>query len=561
LKEKKEVKLTDLEKRIKEFNSRLQGYANYSKNARLIHVKEVCDVLKGLFRDMRFFEEDFKTKCPVGTINQHPVLHEIRAIFENKNIVENVHILGDVDNKAKMRKTRKVLDINSSRMANSYIADVVLTPIKDSADYDRSRLVNSEIAYLNEKMKDVHETKVYKLDLAQYLNLEHDRDLLLNLTDVLYYLSDSEINDIAEQLNDGTFAVFTIHIPKSNNTDMQLISFGDRIEGEVKVIAPNEDDTCYLENAKMYMKCKGNEQAYIHKVTLPELLREDTTFIKPTKIQQDYIVRVCKMEEVDCGATIYVRGKLQKIRHFTRDTFATSVYAKNFNELEKKMYPITNDMNKDVKFTNILANVNLLKEATKDITIANYEKMRKEKEYADMMKKIDELQAQIRTKNFNGQLCVIREKPGRILNSDKVCTLDLNFTRNYDVKKVEQKVINKMVAKAMVATKMDKNLMKDLLVYYNKEQPESPLETEGVGVIIEVMKKTLTLEQRLEILNNEQRLEEINDFKDSKYEKLPSSLKEAFVNYKLCLYIRHNIRTWLGLVKDTTPNSEEVKDF
>jgi len=307
------------------------------------------------------------------------------------------------------------------------------------------------------------------------------------------------------------------------------------------------------------MKCKGNEQSYVHPVRYTELLDDDSYIVRPTKYNQDFLVKMVKMDMVDCGATYYIRGKLIKARTFPRDFYANKLYINMYDELNQDLKTIKNDMKPEEKYP-ILLN-NYLKIATKrrQIKVENIQKEMKNEHYKALYEEIRNYENQQNIKNINNTICIVKRKNGRLCDYYKKNEIDMDFLKNCTVTKVQEEIINKMVIRAMMEKEINKETMKDLLLYLNKQDQSITIEEEGVGILMEVLKRTMKLEERLLLINNLEQRTYINDIKNNNYEKMPASLKEAYVNYKLSKYISVKIRDWLGV--NIKLDTNKVQDF
>lgn len=385
-------------------------------------------------------------------------------------------------------------------------------------------------------------------------NDDPNRPYLINLTDVIYYLSNQELYDIARHLQPGTIMVGTAHIPKYLDTSEHFIQYGQKIEGSVQLSANRLNafaQDYQLRDVTMTMKMNGNDTPYIHSLNYMQYLHSDMTsdFIINTAAIDDFVLKVVPIEKYDSGATDYVRFKIIKLQNPTaeeliidhfRNYFTGSILTRFRAELtrqghERLPYPaIINDMkqtledygfhypsrirNTDGKITDqklgrklFSTRIGKTNGFTTDSVIAkhpeNIENYNKEvflkdgyyyftKTVTDLNKRIHKIRIQI------------KDQKEQIAQITSVASPEL---------------INRLVNKITLMDKLDTRNLKALITYINTQEPKYNIPNQVIPLLAEVISQTLTTETQLNSLLNSSLVQTLNsvkngEFKIEKYE-------------------------------------------
>jgi hypothetical protein len=165
----------------------------------------LCNKMKEIFPMIEFKENvNFKNN------NKHPIMHEIRNVYENRNIVENTKLVYDSNEDKFLSISRRVIDINSTRLLKAGIDPIILMPHNESADADRIRNATTNINHFiikANKLMGIEQIKGLKEVQKEYKKLSEDEKKKHTLDETLKKYKESE------DYTDGNYYVDT---PKEN---------------------------------------------------------------------------------------------------------------------------------------------------------------------------------------------------------------------------------------------------------------------------------------------------------------------------------------------------------
>jgi hypothetical protein len=531
--------------------------------------------------------------------NPHHISHYIRSLAENSNIIEQIKYTFDDDNELGYIKTRPLIDINSTRTLKAGLDPEILTPINETADRDRklkclnaiegfdkkinqllnktemdaAKMVLEQFEYDKKYQKRQGEDGYTVIERPEFTNLEQvidnaknqreeefetthsDHNLneylirgendhplepntLINLTDVIYYLTNEQLYEAAQNLNDGVIIVGTAHVPKYLDTQEHLIQFGDKVEGKV-IITPNRIDN-YAESynhtdCTMVMKMEGNQYPYIH--SLNHLL-----YISPdmnSKIiisglmgtpQHNYLLKCVPIEKFDSGATYYIRFQIIKISNPRAEDIVTedfigyemgSYLQKVRSELNqhKPLFSIINELY-DLKL-NPGASVHNYHRNHLNIKIANIWKPILKENLLPKKKRIITHEI-VKEEVFlqDGKYYFTKRTKDEKVNAIRVLRMKKDDLTEYIAtidKAVNPKLINKLTNKMILAQKLDVTTIKSLISYIQKEDPSLNIPNQVIPLLAKVMQETLRTEKNIATLMTSSLSQTLQDFKNGEY--------------------------------------------
>jgi hypothetical protein len=237
-------------------------------------------------------------KQEIKTNNEHQDLANFRLYFEWLNMKFSIIAT----------KSKIIIDVGcSTRLYHSMIARVVLRPVLSVVDSSRqAKLIPNHYVIISENtIQDF--VKHHEQDIKT-------NDVVLNFTDVLYYISPYDLLLIFKDFKDGLVGTGTIHIFNDLTSNQSLVGLG----------YVTQDEELH------YMKVIGNESTYVHKAYYTPLLTNDMYIIKGI----DYNISILKKATVDLEATIYMRVEIIKT---TKQEFSRSFFKLvNLEEQEKE---------------------------------------------------------------------------------------------------------------------------------------------------------------------------------------------------------------------------------
>jgi hypothetical protein len=392
---------------------------------------------------------------------------------------------------------------------------------------------------------------------AQY-DIDNWHDILVNLTDVIYYLTDDDLYNVNDYLNDGTTMVGTLHVPKAITTEPQYIRYGEYIEGTVNIYEDTPKDEIVGEQAMMplthtvmAMKMNGNKNAYYHKIRFPELANVDSYLIPATQ-NRDYILKIHVLQRIDAGATYYVRFAIDKhtigqqpenrMHLFIPDGLIHTSQHGQHRKYKADVIRQYNDRRR--------GNIAEVAEAY------NYE-YNVPPQYNLTVDKI-KTQCDIITKpekrtvidRHNKDYYAYYRKDGRFFNFSVNFKMDVNFTRDFTIKKIDPKLISRATVKLINMPKIDKANLVTVINFINKDAPELQINEAVIPLVAKLLEDLLSAEKKLYILDKWKTTELINKFKTNDIKMKPESLWQAIKNKCACEYIEMKIKDILKINED-----------
>jgi hypothetical protein len=238
-----------------------------------------------------------------------------------------------------------------------------------------------------------------KLKLVQTYNLTLQqasrqklipKNALINLTDIIYYLNNDDLYEIASRMDDGSIMVGTAHVPKYFDIDQHPIQFEatnskaqntkdsyiQKQEGIMfitPVITADKNDYS-INEVKMVMKMKGNSYKYVHGLKYMEYLHATmASDLIITNHDYNFILKCVPLERVDCTGTYYIRFEIQKITNpVTEDLigdYFTLDYSKQYSQISKLLKERQDAVDRNwVKYYQYVADINAYNRKVKEIS-------------------------------------------------------------------------------------------------------------------------------------------------------------------------------------------------
>jgi hypothetical protein len=215
------------------------------------------------------------------------------------------------------------------------------------------------------------------------------KDALINLTDIIYYINNDDLYEVASRMDDGSIMVGTAHVPKYFDIDQHPIQFEatnpkapnskesyiQKQEGIMfitPVTAIDKNDYS-INEVKMVMKMKGNAYKYVHSLKYMEYLHASmASDIIITNHDYNFVLRCVPLERVDCTGTYYIRFEIQKITNPTAEDligdYYTLDYAKQYNLISKLLQKRQDIVDKNwIKYHHYVAEVNAYNRKIKEL--------------------------------------------------------------------------------------------------------------------------------------------------------------------------------------------------
>jgi hypothetical protein len=540
--------------------------------------------------------------------NDHYPEHEIRDVYENRNINENVSLV--TNSKGQLIPSRPILDDNSSRAAKSYLVRDVLTPICSGADYDRRRNTIAAINNLNNKYQHVkgkysraeaelhNMTENYKyimgtdiveflyhnderdqyarfqrrepeydytirnhdMTLQQYVNRqEYDRNTLINLTDVQYFLTEADTYYIADRCNDGVFMTGTVHVPKNLDFLEHDIEVMGQKHGSVKLIKEGDE-------VKLYMQMHGNPQVYFHSLEYYRYTRNRINIITPPKVLGGYaynfVVKCEVKQRIDLGGTEYIRFNMIKITKPKYEDLLTEDLSKiqNDTEIATIIYTLYDQLNavlREVDHNN-LHNVNY-----RNSLQFLMERMYLYK-YINNNETLNEIfqKAQTIMNEEDAKIAIINEQAAIAKKSDEIILCIprsgrwFNFMEKYSFNKLKAnseltvasiELYNKICTKIFGNQDVSIELIKSLVSLINREQPKWNLKNQTLPLITYALTETMQSEIIANLIAKSNVTRTINDVKNNNIFVKPENWKQAYKYNCLWKYIIFTMKEKLNI--------------
>jgi len=595
-------------------------YYKYSRPEMPTNVEILNDITNVKFVTYEQYNSEMKQKNPNFTplqapreTNKHQISHHIRSIAENSNIIENVKFLPDKTSILGYKPSRRIIDINASRILMAGLNPIILCPNNEAADTDRNRsviaavdnyekkinnmLTDEEIRQLTKEYaefnykthnkrkvydengyfqyenlefkepedmmreviededRDEYEVKTSEQNLVEFFQAEHDQpylpNALVNLTDIIYYLSKQDLYDVAQHMASGTIMVGTAHVPKYLDTQEHFIQFGTKIEGKMQIV-PNQatdKDTALASECTMFMKMAGNDTMYVHKLDFMEYLHAnmEEDFIT-CATHNDFILKMIPIERYDCGATYYIRFKILKIEQ-PKDTDLilpsymgpeiTAALRESARRLDQNQSPfmIINEVRDTLHYD----------QRIKDIAM-NVVKIYKTKKPTKKAPNCIPYEQMLPKEVFLKDGKYYFTKKVSTKNAINVIRLAVEDTTQYiaAIKEVVDPIlVNKLVNKICMMTTFDKLSLKSLITYVNQQAPKYSIPQQVIPLLAEVLRQSLQAEAQMDALLQSDLVTTLNQIKGGEfkieqyelpkitsYQKIVKALKHLFYHEK-----------------------------
>jgi hypothetical protein len=394
------------------------------------------------------------------------------------------------------------------------------------------------------------------------------RNALVNLTDVIYYIPNDDLYEVADYLNDGTIMVGTMHIPKTLTTEPQYIQYGETIEGVMNIYEDTpleeivgEQVMMPLTHTKMVMKMNGNKNPYYHPIRFPELNNTDSYLI-PASQNRDYILKIHVVQRIDMGATNYIRFSIDK------HTIGQAPQDKQHLLIPTGLI-YTTDHGKHAKY---IRDVNRQYNDRRRGNIAeaaeayNYE-FNNPPQYNVTVDKIKVtgntiIGPQKRTiiDNRGRDYYAYYRKDGRFFNFSVNFKLDPNFANDFTIKKIDPKLISRATVKLLNMPKIDKENLITIINFINKDAPELQINDAVIPLVARLLDDLLSAEKKIYVLNKWKTTDLINKFKSNEVKIKPESLWDAIKNKCAAEYIELKIKDILK-INEQYDEMNPLQDF
>jgi hypothetical protein len=524
--------------------------------------------------------------------NPHEGSHHVRAVAENRNMVEFAKTI-KIENYT--LPARPVLDINATRILKAGFATVVLTPQTCGADADRARQTELVIKAHNATYSTFDTfTPVVNTDdlLTEYMTGEFDNlelpdffkklgvkkeDLLINLTDVIYYLTRKDVYESTRPLNDGTVICGTMHVPKHHDNGIHPI-----------VIAQQEGFVCMnagttSEPPAMTMSMFGNDHIYVHPAIWADYAQDRITIIPlPDTGIYPYILKMVIDARYNCGGTDYVRFHIVKTSQPVFDDFQTGATQQSLapgavsrrskvfeqhkqirlNKLRqyRRTHNIPDDADED-EYPEYQAYIDqewsvfiqtYMMATSCEPKAIKYTDVTVDLEDQDAAQEVHQLDQQtpkvqppddcLRILSCDGQKPIIyRLKPSYFgIDTQRVLTDTMKYVE-YQVA-VSDELYNKIVTKILLAQTVDINLIKSIVSLYNRSHPEVSVVDTILPIIAYALLETKRAESLIVQMQASDVVSAINTIKSTTYKRLPKGFIDAFVQGRACEYLAFKLR-------------------
>lgn len=119
----------------------------------------------------------------------------------------------------------------------------------------------------------------------------------------------------------------------------------------------------------------------------------------------------------------------------------------------------------------------------------------------------------------------------------------------------DKDLLNKVVAKMLLAPQLDRDTLRALCSYINRENPTLDICEHVIPLLAKAIQKVAKSELGILFLQSTKLYANINDMKSGKYKAMPNNLYEAFKAGRTTEYITYMIRDTLGINTTNNPNS------
>jgi hypothetical protein len=599
--------------------------------------------------NMKVGQFDFKPAKVNETIanNDHYGNHVLRKYAENKNYFENIH--GSNYNGIQIPH-RPILDVMATRIAMGGNPCITLIPNTEHADNDRMRTVRNDLMNIDdmlfcdekaqeddenmenddnadaEEEEEQEEDNDEKEDDKRADNLKIDigfrftnnivegtlqefteaytnhgtltpemnelgynsRDLLINLTDVDYYIPTEDMFKIAKPLADGTIIMGLKHTVNNLDTNQHPIRIGDRVEGFVQLqkIAPEytkkyndkmkimetlavpENEIIDQNNLTMFMCMNGNNQVYHHKheVTTTDFCQKQNLMSSPN---YPFVLKRTIRETIPLGGVSYNRYTIEKISRPSLHNLLTPAvmtnptnyrvikqyYDEYEKELDKELTLIPNNKTKAAERDKVRA-----KHLNKLITRINTQLSIKLPGKQEKVRDVETSKYKVQSEQ-DGSITIISKRNGRLVSYyEKYYLKQLKVTEEF-VNSVSSKLIQKVITKAILAPKIDSAFIRSLVSYINREDPSLDVNNTIIPIILHALQQTQKSEMYLNTLLQSKDTALINEMKAKGITLSCSGIVDAYQKGRLTEYLGMKIRDIIGLNTETFLDDKTPRGF
>jgi ubiquitin len=242
------------------------------------------------------------------------------------------------------------------------------------------------------------------------------------------------------------------------------------------------------------------------------------------------------------------KSKCPKTREAMKDE-------KQAKELKEKYEKAMEDYNRKVAAIKEQQNKNRDAINTINRLLTKYERIVFEDDLPKEAKKVEESAVNCR----DDIITFVKPSQGRIFKYYK--KNEYNVTRfTTDVNnfvKFDKELLNKIATKMILLPQLDKDTLRNLCGYINREAPGLDMCEHVVPLIAKAIQKVANTEMGILFLQNTKLFANINDMKSNKYKAMPNSLYEAFKSGQLVEYISYMLRDTLS-VNEQNPTTFKV---
>jgi uncharacterized protein YlbG (UPF0298 family) len=400
----------------------------------------------------------------------------------------------------------------------------------------------------NVKVKELlnDKDKLAEFKFEESEKIYFDKNTLINLTDIIYYLNEEELYETAKYFNDGTLFVGTCHIPKKLNLNQHMLQFNDKIEGYTQISVNNksEKDNTYIniDKAIFTMKTFGNDHIYKHKLSYLKWINPDTSLIIPqpnnNKIY-DYILKAIPLDNYDCNATFYTRFKILKItkphiddylseKDMTYETFELVQKLEKCITIKERINIVRDNNYQEPQVHNTLKNNKYIQQLV--------EKLKTQKQIKDtrtqMEKELDQKCNVIEGKYYLAQTSKRNWYGVRTMTKiaiDPVTTM-------CNVQGIKDEIIERARIKLIQMQEFNNETVKSFLSWFNKELPTLKIIDELIPLTARLIKETMDCELKIKSMVNSKLVKLLNDVKN---EKMKLIYQSENIMCKIYRYLRN----------------------
>lgn len=417
-----------------------------------------------------------------------------------------------------------------------------------------------------------------------YYGNEKSSRLLINLTDVQYYIPNNDLYDIAEKLDNGVIVTGTCHVPTNLDTEQHNIIIGDKIEGSVRCIyTPKNKNSSYfasvvdntenkrmvakLSDFTMIMQMEGNDHIYKHDLHMWALTKDRINIIhRSDGNYKDFILKLVVEDRYDCGGTQYIRYKIIKFTQPSLQDFYDTEVMNNFTQYRiaalsdiyytqlEQVQLVDRNAQKNIWRNCIIQMLKYLKEKRQivfEIPLIKQQLTEDKSLYNAQPLRVPN---QIETNALiqDGRLLFTRKKVGRIFNYYAKVFHDIPTQLNpNEITVVDQELINRIITKLITAPKIDRQVLSSIINFVNREKPQYNIIDHIIPLIMFSVSEAAKTELTLTSILNTVSASLINESKNGTLKITAQSLKQAWNMKQLWDYIIMTIKSPLNIVNQT----------